>query len=64
MHSCELPGFCIKGILVPLVLCHSLTQVKEVPRKGMGILHRLQQFLVLYRSVTEFALVLGFVAPA
>ena len=29
-----LPGYCSKGIPVPRVLCHSLTEVTEVPGKG------------------------------
>ena len=45
-----LPGYCNKGILVPRVLCHSLTEVPEVPAKGMGILQNLQKFRVRVRT--------------
>ena len=42
-----LPGYCNKGIPLPRVLCHSLT---EVPGKGMGILQNLQKFRVRVRK--------------
>ena len=45
-----LPGYCNKGILVPRVLCHSLTEVTEVPGEGMRILQNLQKFRVLVRK--------------
>ena len=32
-----LPGYCNKGMPVLRVLCHSLTEVTEVPGKGLGI---------------------------
>ena len=52
-----LPGYCIKGIPVPRVLCHSLIEVTKVPGKVMGILQNLQKFRVrvrkCYRSHTS-----------
>ena len=45
-----LPGYCNKGIPVPRVLCHSLTEVTEVPGKGMGILQNVQKFRVRVRK--------------
>ena len=45
-----LPGYCNKDIPVPRVLCHSLTEVTEVPGKCMGILHNLQTFRVRVRT--------------
>ena len=45
-----LPGHCEKGIPVPRVLCHSLTEVTEVPGNGMGILENLQKFRVGVRK--------------
>ena len=45
-----LPGYCNKGIPVPRVLCHSLTEVTEVPGKGMGIFQNLQKFRVRVRK--------------
>ena len=45
-----LPGYCNKGIPVPRVLCDSLTEVTEVPGKGMGILQTLQKFRVRVRK--------------
>ena len=39
-----LPGYCNKGIPVPRVLCHSLTEVAEVPSKrGHGDLTELSE---------------------
>ena len=64
MHSCGLPGHCNEGIPVPRILWQSLTQMKEVPRRGMVILNILHKFPVLFGSVTEFAVALGFVARA
>ena len=49
------PGYC---------LCHSLTEVTEVPGEGMGILQNLQKFRVRYGIVTELTEVPGFVARA
>ena len=48
-----LPGYCNKGIPVPQVLCHSLTEVTEVPGKGMGILQNLQKFRVRGTEVSQ-----------
>ena len=45
-----LPGYCNKGIPAPRVLCHSLTEVTEVPGKGRGILQKLQKFRVRVRK--------------
>ena len=45
-----LPGYCAKGIPVPRVLCHNLTEVTEVPGKGRGILQNLQNFRVRVRK--------------
>ena len=45
-----LPGYCNKGIPVPRVLRHSLTEVTEVPGKGMGISQNLQKFRVRVRK--------------
>ena len=45
-----LPGYCNKGMPVPRVLCHSLTEVTEVPGKGMGILQTLHKFRVRVRK--------------
>ena len=45
-----LPGYCNKGIPVPRVLCHNLTEVTKVPGKGMGILQHLQKFRVRVRK--------------
>ena len=56
-----LPGYCNKGIPVPRVLCHSLTEVTEVPGKGMGILQNLQIPGYRYGSVTELTEVPGIV---
>ena len=39
-----------KGIPLPWVLCHSLTEVTEVPGKGMGILQILHKFRVRIRK--------------
>ena len=44
------PGYCDKGMHIPRVLCHSLTEVTEVPGKGMGILQNLQKFRVRVRK--------------
>ena len=59
----RLPGYCGKGIPVPRVLCHSLTEVTEVPDKGTctGIQHKFQKFRV---RVTELTDVPGIVARA
>ena len=38
-----LSGYYNKGIPVPRVLCHGLTEVTEVPGKGIGILQNLQK---------------------
>ena len=43
-------GYCDKGIPVTRVLYHSLTEVTEVPGKGMGILQNLQKFRVRVRK--------------
>ena len=45
-----LPGYCNKRIPVPRVLCHRLTEVTEVPGKGMGILQNFQKFRVRVRK--------------
>ena len=37
-----LRGCCNKGIPIPRVLCHSLTEVTQVPGKGMIILQNFQ----------------------
>ena len=46
----ELPGYCNEDILVPRVLCHSLTEVTEVPGEGMGISQNSQKFGVRVRK--------------
>ena len=46
----ELPGYCNKGKPVPRVLCHNLTEVTEVPGKGMGIFENFQKFRVRVRK--------------
>ena len=40
------PGYCYKGIPVPRVLCHNLTELTEVPGTGMQVLQNLQKFRV------------------
>ena len=45
-----LTGYCNKVIPVPWVLCLSLTEVTEVPVKGMGIIQNLQKFRVRVRK--------------
>ena len=59
-----LPGYCNKGIPVPRVLCHDLTEVTEVPGKGMGIYSTCRSSGHGYGSVTELTEVPGFVARA
>ena len=49
------PGYCATD---------SLTQVKEVRRKGMGIINIFQQIPVLYGIVAEFPVARGLVAQA
>ena len=43
-------GYCYKRIPVPLVLCHSLTELTDVPGKGMGFLQNFQNFLIRVRK--------------
>ena len=57
-------GHCNKGILVPRVLCHSLTEITEVPGKGLGILQNSHKFRVRYGSDIELTEVPGIVARA
>ena len=45
-----LPGHCNKGIPIPRVLCHNLTEVTQVPGKGMGILYKLQNIHIRVRK--------------
>ena len=46
----ELPGYCNKDIPVLRVLSHTITEVTEVPGKGMGILKNFQTFRVQVRK--------------
>ena len=59
-----LPGYYSKGIPAPRVFCHYLTEVTEVPSKGMGILQNLLKLWYGYESVTELTEVPGIVARA
>ena len=59
-----LHGYCNKGIPVPRVLCHSLTEVTEVMGKGMGILQNFRSSGYGYGSVIELTEVPGIVARA
>ena len=60
-----LSGYCNEGIPVPRVLCHSFTEVTEVPGKGIGTLQNLQQLRVRVRkSYTTSASFPGMVAQA
>ena len=66
-----LPGYSNKGIPVPRVLCHSLTEVTEVTGKGIRTyrssgywygsvsLHNSQKFRVLWLGRTELTEVPG-----
>ena len=38
------PGYCDKGIPVPRILCHNMTEVTDVPGKVLGILRNFQKF--------------------
>ena len=43
-------GYCNRGLPVPRVLCHSLTELTEVPGKGMEIVQNFQKFRVRVRK--------------
>ena len=59
------PGIVTKVYPYPrYCLCHSLTEVTEVPGSGMGILLKSQNFRVRHGSVTELTEVTGIVARA
>ena len=57
-------GYCFKRIAVPGVLCHSLTELTEVPGKGLGsyIISRTSGYG--YGSLTELSEFPGIVARA
>ena len=60
-------GYCghwCTRIPVPEVLCHSLTELKEVPGKGMGFLQSSRSSGCWYGSFTELPEVPGIVARA
>ena len=53
------PGYFDKGIPLPRVLCHSLTELTEVPGTGTEDSRNSRKFRVWYGSLTKLTKVLG-----